>query len=80
MLFVKSSFKKSLSLFFLFWYPDCEWIPKHCPKLNFQHVILSLIILDSNSKTHVYIFELQHTIIIRGVQKLIMKGLVEGLQ
>jgi hypothetical protein len=25
MLFVKSSFKKSLSFFFLFWYPNHEW-------------------------------------------------------
>jgi hypothetical protein len=25
MLFIKHSSKKSLSLFFLFWYPNCEW-------------------------------------------------------
>ncbi len=40
MLFVKNSFKKSLSFFILFWYPNCEWA--HVYLINTSSTIINL--------------------------------------
>jgi len=42
MLVVKSSYKKSLSFFFLFWYPYGEWtyLPYKMMAMKFLHVIV----------------------------------------